>query len=148
VYWLAWANKMNIFIICSKHFYDRVSEIADELKSYGHKTTFPNSYESPFEEEDMKRKGLEHHINFKQKMMRLHEPKIKINDAVLALNFDKNSQSNYIGGGTFMEIVKAWELNKKIYLYNPIPECIFTDELKGINPLIIHKDLTKIPLKP
>jgi hypothetical protein len=135
---------MNIFIICSKHFYHKIPEIAEELKNYGHNLTFPNSYEEPFKEEEMKKKGLEEHIEFKQRMMRLHEPKIKKNDAVLALNLEKNGQPNYIGGGTFMEIVKAWELDKKIFLYNPIPKCIFTDELTGINPLIINKDLSKI----
>lgn len=135
---------MNIFIICSKHFYEKIPKIANELINYGHQITYPNSYENPFEEEEMKQKGLEHHIEFKQRMMRLHEPKIKANDAVLALNFEKNGKVNYIGGGTFMEIVKAWELDKKIFLYNPIPECIFTDELTGINPIIINKDLSKI----
>jgi hypothetical protein len=135
---------MNIFIICSKHFYNKIPQIADELKNYGHNLTFPNSYEEPFKEEDMKKKGLEEHIEFKQRMMRLHEPKIKENDAVLALNLEKNGKSNYIGGGTFMEIVKAGELDKKIFLYNPIPECIFTDELTGINPTVINQDLSRI----
>lgn len=138
---------MKIIIICSKHFYDRVPAIAEELRSYGHKITFPNSYERPFEEEEMKRKGLEHHIKFKQKMMKLHEPKINSNDAVLALNFEKDEQPNYIGGGTFMEIVKAWELNKKIFLYNPIPNNILTDEIRCLAPIILNGDLTKIPLK-
>jgi len=135
---------MKIFIICSKHFYNRVPEIAKKLQENGHEITLPNSYENPFEEEEMKSKGLEHHVEFKQKMMRLHEPKIRMNDAVFALNFEKNKQPNYIGGGTFMEIVKAWELDKKIYLYNPVPECIFTDELRGINPVIINGDLSKL----
>lgn len=135
---------MKIFIICSKHFYEKIPEIDEKLKNYGHKITYPNSYEEPFKEEKMKSRGLEHHIKFKQKMMRLHEPKIKTNDAVLALNFEKNGKQNYIGGGTFMEIVKAWELNKKIFFYNPIPECIFRDELIGINPKIIYGNLANI----
>ena len=76
--------------------------------------------------------------------MRLHEPKIKKNDAILVLNFEKKGIPNYLGGGTFMEIVKAWELKKKIFFFNPIPKCSFTDELTGINPIIINKDLSKI----
>lgn len=46
-----------------------------------------------------------------------------------------------------MEIVKAWELNKKVFLYNPIPECIFTDELKGMRPVVIGGDLSKLSPK-
>jgi hypothetical protein len=121
-----------------------IPPIARGLELNGHEITYPNSYEQPFQEEEMKKKGLEAHIEFKQRMMRLHEPKIKANDAVLALNFEKQGKPNYIGGGTFMEIVKAWELNKKIFLYNPIPECIFKDELTGINPYIINQDISKI----
>lgn len=43
-----------------------------------------------------------------------------------------------------MEIVKAWELDKKIFFYNPLPKCSFTDELEGINPKIINGDLNLI----
>ena len=60
------------------------------------------------------------------------------------LNFDKNKQQNYIGGATFLEIYKAWEMNKEIFLYNPIPENIFRDELTGMNPKVLNGDLTKI----
>jgi len=63
---------------------------------------------------------------------------------VLVLNFEKKGLPNYIGGATFMEIVKAWELNKKIFFWNPLPKCSFTDELIGINPVIIDGNLDLI----
>jgi hypothetical protein len=135
---------MKIMILCSKHFYCKIALIKSFLESRGHKVTLPNSYEEPFKEERMKTLSKEEHIKFKQKMMRLHEPKIKKNDAVLVLNFVKKGIPNYIGGGTFMEVVKAWELNKKIFFWNSLPNCSFTDELTGINPIIIHRDLHKI----
>lgn len=138
---------MKIMIICSKYFYEKVSDIKRLLEDQGHEITLPNCFEEPLKEERLKLMGEEQHRIFKQEMMRLHEPKIKENDAVLVLNFEKNGQSNYIGGGTFMEIVKAWELNKKIFFYNPIPKCIFTDELKAINPKIINGNLSKIDSK-
>jgi len=135
---------MKIFIVCSKHFYNKIPEIKTMLEKEGNKITLPNSYDAPFKEEEMKKLSKEDHIQFKQKMMRLHEPKIKENDAILVLNFEKKGIPNYIGGGTFMEIIKAWELNKKIFFYNPLPNCSFTDELVGINPVIIHRDLSLI----
>jgi hypothetical protein len=135
---------MKIFIICSKHFYERVNEIKNRLERVGHKITLPNSFDEPLRENRMQELGEREHIKFKQEMMRLHEPKVKMNDAVLVLNLEKNGQPNYIGGGTFMEIVKAWELNKKIFLFNPIPSSVFSDELHGINPLILNGDLSKI----
>lgn len=129
---------MKIFICCSKYFYNQIPEIKERLESEGHKITLPNSFDEPFKEEETKKIGKEEHLKFKQKMMRLHEPKIKRNDAILVLNFKKNNIPNYIGGATFMEIIKAWELKKKIFFYNPLPKCSFTDELIGINPKIIN----------
>ena len=138
---------MKIFIACSKYFYDKVNEIKKELENQGHEITFPNSFEDPFKEDRLKALNEEEHRKFKQEMMKLHNPKIKENDALLVLNFEKNGISNYIGGATFMEIVKAWELNKKIFFYNPIPEGIFSDELNGINPTIINGNLSKLQEK-
>lgn len=134
---------MKIFIICSKHFYHKIPEIQKKLDK-SHKITFPNSYEEPFKEEELKKESQEEHIKWKSEMMRRHEPSIKSNDAILVLNFEKKGIPNYIGGATFMEIVKAWELNKKIFFYNSLPKCSFTDELIGINPIILNGDLTKI----
>lgn len=135
---------MKIFIICSKHFYNKVNEVKEKLEEEGHEITLPNSFDEPFRENRMKELGEEQHIRFKQEMMKLHEPKVRMNDAVLVLNFEKNGQPNYIGGGTFMEIVKAWELDKKIFLFNPIPFSVFSDELQGINPIILNGDLGKL----
>ena len=71
-------------------------------------------------------------------MMKKDKDNILPNDAILVLNFEKNGQENYIGGATFLEIYKSWELGKKIFLFNPIPESNFKDELIGINPIIIN----------
>ncbi len=135
---------MNIFIVCSKHFYGKISAIKEELEELGHSITLPNSYDEPLKEEEVKKLSLEEHAAWKAAMMRKQDPKVRANDALLVLNFEKNGQENYIGGATFMEIVKAWELGKKIFLYNPIPKSIFEDELRGMSPTVIQGDLKKI----
>lgn len=64
--------------------------------------------------------------------------------AILVLNFRKNKDANYISGAIFMEIIKAWELEKK-YIYNQIQNNkYFKDELTAINPVISDRDLFKI----
>jgi hypothetical protein len=73
--------------------------------------------------------------------MRLQDPKVRANDAILVLNFEKNGQANYIGGATFLEIFRAFELEKKIFFFNPIPDNIFKDELVAMNPIVINGDL-------
>ncbi|MBT3984931.1 hypothetical protein HOD38_03325 [archaeon] len=133
---------MKIFICCSKYIYDRVLPIKQELESQGHVITLPNSFDAPMKEEEMKREGKEEHIEWKRNMMKKQEPKVRENEAILVLNLEKHGQQNYIGGATFLEIFKAFELEKKIFLYNPIPENIFQDELIAINPTVINGDLS------
>ncbi len=132
---------MKILIVSSRHLYHRIPQIENELKSLGHIISLPKSYDEPFREERMKALSLEDHIKFKQEMMKLQEPKIRSVDSILVLNFEKNGKKSYIGWASFMEIIKAWELDKGIYLYNPIPDNIFKDELTGINPIVVYGDL-------
>lgn len=135
---------MKLFIACSKYFYEKIPKIQRELEDYGHIVSLPNSYDEPFKEEEIKKRSLEEHIKWKSEMLLMDEINIFPNHAILVLNFEKNGQPNYIGGATFLEIYTAWRRNKKIFLYNPIPKNNFTDELEGMNPTIINKDLSKI----
>ncbi len=135
---------MKILICCSKFLYNRVPLIKEKLEKQGHMATLPNSYEEPLKEEEMKKISQEEHRRWKSDMIKLQAVKVKANDAVLVLNFDKNGQKNYIGGATFLEIFRAFELNKKIFLFNPVPEGILKDELMAMGPVIINGDLAKI----
>jgi hypothetical protein len=135
---------MKIFIVSSKHLYHNVVEIKQELERKGNVITLPNSYDDPLMEEKAKANGKEHHEQFKAEMFRLQNRKIEDNDAILVLNFKKGEQENYIGGSVFLEMFKAWELGKKIYLYNPIPNNMLKDEIEGFGPIIIDRDLDKV----
>ncbi len=135
---------MKIFICASKHNYHKIPEIVPALEEAGHTLTMPNSYDKPFMEGEMKKLSKEKHIEWKQEMLKMDHENIKTQDAILVLNLEKNGVSNYIGGATFLEIHTAFLLEKKIFLYNQIPECVFIDELVGINPVILNGDLSKI----
>lgn len=65
-------------------------------------------------------------------------------NVILVLNLDKKGISNYIGGNTFLEMGFAHVLNKTIYLYNNIPDILYTDEINTMKPIIIGGDLLKI----
>ncbi len=135
---------MRIFICASKHLYHKIYPIKDELEKMGHKITLPNSFDEPMKEEKMKKISNKDHADWKAQMIRLQKEKVIKNDAVLVLNFDKNGIKNYIGGATFLEIYLAFDLNKKIFLYNSIPQGILSDELKAFQPIILNRDLNKI----
>ncbi len=135
---------MKIFIICSKNFYSKVLPIKAELEKAGHIISLPNCFDDPGTEERYRNLGLKEHSEWKSTMLKHSTDVINAIDAVLVLNFEKNGVKNYIGGATFLEMYDAFRLNKKIYLYNNIPEGILQDEIKGFEPILIGRDLTKV----
>lgn len=137
-------DEMHIFLCCSKHFYKDVPPIKEALERAGHVITLPNSYDNPGREDEMRALSVEDHGNWKGEMIRLQIKKVEANDAVLVLNKEKNGVANYIGGATFLEIFKAFELGKKIFLYNSLPKGILRDELLGMNPTVINGDLSLV----
>lgn len=135
---------MKIFICASKFNYKHIPAIKEKLENAEHIITLPNCYEDPFKEVRTKAESSKKHIELKKKLLKEQVKKIEENDAVLVVNFDKENQKNYIGGATFLEMYKAFELGKKIFLYNPIPKGILEDEIIGMNPVIINGSVEKI----
>jgi hypothetical protein len=135
---------MDIFICCSKYFYNRISPIQEELKQRGHDIILPNCYDSPQTEYQIMRESAEAHTKWKGEMFAKSEKQIKGIDVMLILNYQKNGIDNYIGGATFLEMYDAFRHQKPIYLINPLPENILKDELRGFNPIILNGELKKI----
>lgn len=135
---------MKILIICSKAFYKDIEPIKKELEKNGHIVELPNSYYEPDAECKSWNLGKEEHAKFKARMFKMSEERIETMDAVLTLNFDKNGKRNYIGGATFIEIYEAFRKDKKIYLYNDIPEGMLYDEISGFSPIVINGNLELI----
>ena len=132
---------MKILLICSKVFYKDIEPIKKKLEEKGHEIELPNSYDNPSAEKESWDKGAHAHAQFKAEMFKRSEEVISKMDAVLTLNFDKNGKKNYIGGATFLELYEAFMKNKKIYLWNDIPEGILYDEIAGFSPIILNGNL-------
>ncbi len=135
---------MKIFVICSKKFYDRIPPIKEKLELMGHTVMLPNCYDDPGTEDRYRNMGAKEHSEWKATMLKHSTDVIDGVDAVLVLNFEKNGMQNYIGGATFLEMYDAFRLDKKIYLYNEIPDGILHDEIKGFEPILIHGDVAKV----
>jgi hypothetical protein len=135
---------MNIFITASCRFYDKVKDVKSQLEKMGHKVTPPNGYGCSVTEADTRKMSPSEYQKWKAGMIRTDGKIIMENDAILVLNFEKNGQKNYIGGSVFLEMFKTFDLDKKIFLYNPIPESMLKDEILGFGPIVINGDLTKI----
>ena len=76
--------------------------------------------------------------------MRLHFDKVMWADAIVVLNYDKNNIAHYIGANTLLEMGLAFHHGKKIYLFNPIPELAYTEEILGMKPEMMHGDFRRI----
>lgn len=135
---------MKLFICCSKSFYSDIPKIQGNLEKMGHVITLPNSFDNPKREVEMHAVGAKEHSLWKAEMLRAQEKKIRENDAIMVLNFNKNDQVNYIGGATFLEMFKAFELGKTIFLYNPIPDGLLKDEILAFNPILIQQNLSLV----
>ena len=136
---------MKVLIICSKKFYSKIEEVKNALEKKNVEVFLPNCYDDPTTEQRMWNLGKEEHQKFKAKMYKQSEDTISNMDAVLVLNLDKEKDGtiykNYIGGATFLEMYDAFRLNKKIYLYNDIPDGMLYDEIEGFGPIIINGNL-------
>lgn len=142
---------MKISICASIQFTPQIKEIADKLKLNGHEVTIPDGSERILNgeitmEEFLSKvnRGEASEDKIKHDVIRKYFHKIENSDAILVLNITKKGIENHIGGNTFLEMGFAYVLNKKIFLYNPIPESVFIDELITFQPTIINKDLSKI----
>ena len=135
---------MKIFIICSKRFYSQIPPIQKSLKKLGHELTFPNTYPDTDTEDKYRVLSETDRALWKANMFRKSIELVNKNEAVLVLNFNKGEYKNYIGGATFLEMYDAFRLNKKIFLFNDIPEGILKDEIGGFCPTIIYGDLSRI----
>src|SRR5207253_8075438 len=98
----------------------------------------------PGREDGVRRSEPSAYVAWKATMLGLQATKVETNDAILVLNFDKGKQRNYLGGATFLEVFKAWELGKRIYFYNSLPESMLRDELEAMAPIVIDGDLDKV----
>jgi len=146
---------MKITICGSIAFYEEMLDIKGKLERIGYQIKLPpseieddNGKMITVKEYYSKRKSETSNIGCiwdkKEEAMREHFRKVERSDAVLILNYDKNNISNYIGVNTLLELGLAFHLNKRLFLWNDILEIDSKEEILGMKPTVINKDLTEI----
>jgi hypothetical protein len=143
-----------IITICSSaSFYKNVIAIETQLKKMGYKVKIPKTanvmkktgnfnvadYKTWYvNKEDYKKKTA---------LMDGHFKKVLEADAILVVNNEKNGIMGYIGGNTLMEMTLAYHYKKPIFLWNDVTSSLaIEEEVRGLHPIIISQDLTKITL--
>lgn len=139
---------MKIFISSSMTFTHQILETKKKLEEMGHEVLIPLETEdlakNPASIEAFK-VDLENgratnilHKNFQE---------IAKCDALLTLNLDKRGIKGYVGPSALMEMGLAFYLGHKLFLWQDVPhwdEVPWGYEIRLMNPVLIHNDLSKI----
>ena len=130
---------MKITLCGSMKFHEEMTTIAQQLEARGYEVEKPNiveghAYEDKLDENAALRRGL----------IDEHFAKIDTSDAILVVNYDKNGVKNYIGGNTLMEIAHAHAQGLEIFVLNPIPNLSYTDEMRGVYPIVLDGNVDSI----
>lgn len=142
-------KKLKIVIVGSSAFSDKMVQYKAKLKTLGFDAIVHPDYEEIVAGKNPKlaeRMRKEHGKVKKQyDYIRWYFNAIKKSDAILVLNFDKKNIRNYIGANTFLQIADAFELGRKIYLINELPDQDYIrDELEAMDFTVLNGDLSKI----
>lgn len=135
---------MKIVICASMSAATRVIEVARELTGKGCKIELPRNIEKYASGKALQSSSESIEAKVQNDLIRDYFNRIAASDAILVINCDKGGIRNYVGGNSFLEMGYAYALKKKIFLYNPIPRMIYTDEIITMDPIVISGDLNKI----
>lgn len=136
---------MKIGIIGSMQFTDKMLEVRDKLRGFGHDAFVTDLHKAMIGKNDEEIEKIKLHQKYNMDAIREFWRAMQGADAVLVLNFDKNGIKNYIGGNTLMEIGFAHVLNQKVFLWNPIPDMSYCKtEIEAVKPIILNGDISKI----
>ncbi len=152
---LYYGKNLKITICGSIAFYDEMLKVKGELEKKGYMVRLPpleikneNGSMISIKEYYRKRKSAGEDEKWiwerKGEAMNSHFGKIEWADAILVLNYDKKGIKNYVGSNTLMEMGLSFFLGKRTYLLNPIPEISSKEEILGMSPTIINRDLSLI----
>lgn len=120
-------------------------ELKKSLLKMGHKVILPKNTDKYASGKLSAENNWEStHNKIKYDLLRKYYLLIADADAVIVANCDKGNIKNYIGGNSFLEAGFAHILNKKLYFLNNIPEMIYSDELRALQPVILNGDLSLI----
>ena len=146
---------MKICVCGSIAFYDEMATVKLELEQLGHEVYIPHS---EFTDGTGKTMAIKDAYKFRQTATREqawvwkekndaiweHFRKVEWADAILVLNYEKKGVAGYVGANTLIEMGLAMYLRKKMFLLNAVPEQSSTEEILGMQPIVLDGDLTRI----
>lgn len=127
------------------HFSEKMLEVAEELKNFGHTPILSNFVNSFPDKDDSIKEEIKLKQKFEEDAMKKDWETMNQADALLVINIKRYGIDNYIGGNTLFELAAGYFNGKKIFLLNPIPEIeYYKSEIEAIKPIILNGDFSKI----
>ena len=136
-----YAEYMKVTICGSMHHIEGMKQAEELLTKAGYEVETPNPREG---EVDYHSLSDEERARLKDTLIKEHLDKISESDAILVFNEDKKGVAGYIGGNTLMEMAFAYAQGIEIFLFRPAPDMSYTDEILGIQPIVLGGDVAKI----
>lgn len=136
---------MKILISGSMQFSEKMLEVKHQLEKLGHTAVVSKFIEHYIGKSDQEKESQKLKHKYEEDAIREYWDLMQDVDALLVLNYDKNSVENYVGGNAFLEMGYAYVLKKEIYLLNPIPTIPYYEtEIIAMKPVMIDGDLEQI----
>lgn len=130
---------MKITICGSMQFEPVMTRVAKELRERGYEVDKPNVVEGHVYEDN-----LDTNATLKRGFIDEHFAKIDTSEAILVINEPKKGIDGYIDGNTLIEIAYAYSQGLDIFLLHQVPDMGYSDEIRGMHPIVLNGDLQKI----
>ncbi len=142
---------MRLAIVCSLTFFLEAGEIKRKLEEKGHSVSLPYSVERLLKGElkiekinKMKQDGSFNKYVRSNDLIRRNWIRMKNDDAILVINLEKKGIKGYVGGNTFLEMGLAFVNHMKIFLWDPIPNMEYSDEIHSMDPVVINGNIDQV----
>lgn len=140
----------SIFLCASMDFYEELVRVEAELHKLGWTVSIPQSAKVMKESNDYDVSHFKGVIPFtdRSKLIKKNFDEIRECDAILVINNEKNGMAAYIGPNVLMEIGLAFYFNKRIFIWNRVPESAqFIEELTCFGVEYVDRNLEKIDVQ-
>lgn len=133
-------------IVGSTVFAKEMLEVKTKLQNLGHEVETPSNLEEHVADPTLRdNHPLDKELILGKNVMHVGFDRVSWSEAVLVLNYDRNSTKGYLGASTLMEVGVAGYLRKKIFILNAIDaNQRYTHEIDVLGGQIIDGDLGKI----
>lgn len=129
-------------------FAKEMMSIKKKLEKLGHMVLVPEDIKSHIDSPDLIDDLVTNYKHATEKnIMKKCFDLIAKSDGILVLNHAKNGIKGYVGTSSLMEIGIAYYLDKKIFLFNPLPDSKnyrWVHEVAIMQPVILNGELEKI----